>query len=928
MSDVTAAPALLEALDQLTAALTDASTPREVLASVLGTASVALGASSVRAQHFGAGGLTLSTEVSTEAGRGVTETAPEPGAQGAHVAPDQRQPEALFAENPDTLSRHFPALGAHSGRAAPSARVALPLWAGGVSLGRLTLDFDRPHTFTGGERQFLTVLAALASQALGRVQMQGDVAAQRLEQQVRGEALSAFAQLTQAAVSSLDPEVLLSRAREALNTIVPDVVLRLYERQGDGWTLTLTAPQGEAPPLPEAQPLPGASPSPGTPAFEHAARQTEPVFWPPGNSGLPPGVPGDPAMGALAPLFGNNQLTAMLSAASPSGGAWTPPQRAAFMAVWHGLRGALERAAQARRLERQEALDAFVAFTELTTQVTDVQTLAQQAVWVLRTTLDDVSVTYFTLDQGLWRARVWSEDLEPEVIAELQRGVPANAPTFSQAVQTRDVVFVDSWDPQREQVPRTDAYRAAAFFPYFIDTQPYGVLGMGTQGQHNWTERERTVFRLVGASLGLAIERTRVAQVLREQNAELRARTRALDGFASLTAELSVQQSPDALIRQSQELALSLLSSGYAVYYVRDSERWRFRVRVGLVGSATLHEYLDEGLVIGQTPSLDGPFESRQAMYQGDYAKGSDTPAELVQHVNAVAVLPVQVRGEVVGMFAVVLFEQRQWDGIDRVILETVVRSLELALERTQSVALLAERTQALERSNQELQAANEELEAFGYSVSHDLRSPVRHIRGFAELAQRAMTSTPNDKVSRHLGQVVHAADRMSGLIDAMLAHSRSALQELRPRPIDLAALVTSVRSELEPEMQGREMQWRISALPTVLADQDSLHLVLYNLLANAVKYTRLSSVAVIEVWADDRPGEWSISVRDNGAGFDPAYAHKLFGVFQRLHSDREFEGTGVGLATVRRIVVRHGGRVEATSQVGAGATFTFTLPR
>jgi PAS domain S-box-containing protein len=240
----------------------------------------------------------------------------------------------------------------------------------------------------------------------------------------------------------------------------------------------------------------------------------------------------------------------------------------------------------------------------------------------------------------------------------------------------------------------------------------------------------------------------------------------------------------------------------------------------------------------------------------------------------------------------------------------------------------LGQRNEALLRSNAELRAANDELEAFTYSASHDLRTPVRHIKSFAELSRKALSNHPNAKALVYLSRVETAAEQMSALIDAMLVLSRSTRQALELLPVDLSVLVGRLIHDAQPDLQERNVEWRLGALPVVIADQVTVSQVLGNLLANALKFTRPRAQAVIEVWAEARESEWLIQVRDNGVGFDPAYTHRLFGAFQRLHVEHEFEGTGVGLATVRRIVLRHGGRVEAEGRLGEGATFGFSLPR
>jgi PAS domain S-box-containing protein len=228
-----------------------------------------------------------------------------------------------------------------------------------------------------------------------------------------------------------------------------------------------------------------------------------------------------------------------------------------------------------------------------------------------------------------------------------------------------------------------------------------------------------------------------------------------------------------------------------------------------------------------------------------------------------------------------------------------------------------------------ELEEANKELEAFSYSVSHDLRAPLRHVDGFAQLLQRRLEAQLGDVDRRYLNNIINAVKNLGTLIDELLAFSRMSRTEMHRVPIDLNAMVAEVVREFQPETQNRRVEWQIAALPTVLADPGLLRQVWRNLLGNAVKYSRQRDLATIAVEHRDANGEGHVfAVRDNGAGFDMKYAAKLFGVFQRLHTVAEFEGTGIGLANVRRIVQRHGGRTWAEGVSNAGATFYFSLPR
>ena len=226
-----------------------------------------------------------------------------------------------------------------------------------------------------------------------------------------------------------------------------------------------------------------------------------------------------------------------------------------------------------------------------------------------------------------------------------------------------------------------------------------------------------------------------------------------------------------------------------------------------------------------------------------------------------------------------------------------------------------------------QLEAANKELEAFSYSVSHDLRAPLRHLTGFATLLQKKAGPALDEESQRHLSFIASAAKQMGQLVDDLLNFSKTARAELRLGRVNLEQLVDEVRAGLSPDAGDREVQWQISPLPEVNGDGSMLRVVLTNLLANALKYSRKRSPAQIEIGCQPEEQEQIIYVRDNGVGFDMQYASNLFGVFQRLHSEEEFEGTGIGLAIVQRIILRHGGGVWAEAKEGEGATFYFSLP-
>lgn len=245
---------------------------------------------------------------------------------------------------------------------------------------------------------------------------------------------------------------------------------------------------------------------------------------------------------------------------------------------------------------------------------------------------------------------------------------------------------------------------------------------------------------------------------------------------------------------------------------------------------------------------------------------------------------------------------------------EEVRRDAETLRER------VAERTAQLEE-------ANRELEAFSYSVSHDLRAPLRHISGYVDLLVSRSQGELTEKTRHYLDSIAEASHQMGVLIDDLLAFSRTSRTELRMGDVDMDASVQHAIASLRDDVAGREIEWTVPPLPKVFGDMATLQQVWGNLLDNAVKYTRGRSPATIEIGSEERPDETEFWVRDNGAGFDMRYAGKLFGVFQRLHSSDQFEGTGVGLANVRRIVERHGGRTWAEAEPDKGATIHFSIP-
>lgn len=475
----------------------------------------------------------------------------------------------------------------------------------------------------------------------------------------------------------------------------------------------------------------------------------------------------------------------------------------------------------------------------------------------------------------------------------LDRAVP-----LAQAARTGQPVFHDLRDGAGpfHDLPEYAGAGALAALPLAVHGRTLGVLGFSFDADHPFDAGERAFLQGLADQAALALER---ARLLLEREADL---ARVAAEHERLSAVLD--QLPVAVW-------LAEVPSGKLVAGNRAIERI---LRLPYIAVEDVDGY---EAYVGYRP--DG---RRYAPHEWPLprvmATGAAIDSELIDmerpdgsrvSVHFTSALIHNAAGE--PEYAVVVGQ----DVSERRRAELMLKAWSSELERQ------------VRDQTAELQAANAELEAFSYSVSHDLRAPLRHVRGFVDLLSRSAAPKLSATEGRYLGTIAGAATRMGVLIDELLAFSRTARQPLSLRAVPLAELVDEVRQELRQEQAGRSIRWEVGPLPSVQADRLLLRLALTNLLSNAIKYSAGRDPAVIEVGAREEGAETQVWVRDNGAGFDPQYAGKLFGVFQRLHRDDEFEGVGIGLANVQRIVARHGGRVWAEGALGQGATFWFSLP-
>ena len=292
--------------------------------------------------------------------------------------------------------------------------------------------------------------------------------------------------------------------------------------------------------------------------------------------------------------------------------------------------------------------------------------------------------------------------------------------------------------------------------------------------------------------------------------------------------------------------------------------------------------------------------------------------------VKSLAIVPIRT-AEPVGAIGVYWARNYRPTDDEIVLVQTLADATAIALENVQFVGELE--TKVKERTVQ-LEAANKELEAFSYSVSHDLRAPLRHISGYIDLLKRRYPDSLPERGQQFLNNISESSIQMGLLIDDLLQFSRTSRQEIRYDKLNMYSIVKESITIIQHDNGGRKIEWAIAPLPVVWGDNNLLKLVWINLLSNAAKFTRKKEKARIEIEYREDETEYTFSVQDNGAGFDMQYSQKLFGVFQRLHSIAEYEGTGIGLANVQRIIARHGGRTWAEAELEKGAKFYFTLPK
>ncbi|CAM3437164.1 PAS domain S-box protein [Deinococcus deserti] len=540
--------------------------------------------------------------------------------------------------------------------------------------------------------------------------------------------------------------------------------------------------------------------------------------------------------------------------------------------------------------EQRAALDAFVRFTELAAAATGLAELTRHAVDVLRATIGPVSVAYYERHDMLWKAVTWSEDIPEVALAMIRGGVPLDQPSFAQVVQDQQAFYMEEWDAQGEQLGGFRMYGAGALYPFFIDGQAHGLLNMASFSQRTWTPRDKAIFRAVGRSFALALERREQTAQLEAQKAELDMRTQALE--------------------QDQGFLRTLLESLTEGIVACDAQ-----------GHLTVFNDVTRAFHgLGPEPLPPAAWAERFDLYREDGV--TPLPTEEIPLFRAFQGQRVRDQGMVIAPKN----GPRRWINANGNPMYSLTGEKLGAVIAMQDVTARRQAEQELQRVNVELQRSNADLEHFAAVASHDLKSPLRTIRSYLELIERRLTGQLDERSMRYMGFATEAAARMDTLIDDLLAYARVGRQRNITR-VEPQRVVQEVLGGLTASIQERGAQIRVGDLMPVQADESQLRQVFQNLVGNALKFQPEGRVPEVMIDAT-RDGRYVLfQVRDNGIGISEEYYERVFALFQQLHGKSEFPGSGLGLAIVRKIIEEHDGRIWLTSVVGEGTTFHFTLP-
>jgi len=604
---------------------------------------------------------------------------------------------------------------------------------------------------------------------------------------------------------------------------------------------------------------------------------------------------------------------------------------------WAGLRGELEARVTERTAQlgaERERAEVLAGLGEALQRATSPEDVAALALDRLGPALRAGSMLIVRLHGERIEVLTFWGDLPEPILAHMARPDLSltDTPMMRHVALTRGALYLDDYHSLPGAV-RTFPRLACAAEP--ITTPDRHLLGFVVAWRPldtgPWSRDQRDLMRRAAGTLSLALGRAQAAQTLEEQ-------TQALDAFSAYTERAGSETDAPALARHALEVLRLRFPASSGAYYELESGLWKARVWTPDIPAA-LVEVIRAGLGADH-PLAVAARRSRQPVF----VEGWDPERGGVEHsgeYGAAATYPILLGGEVRGHLALSLRGTREWNTRDRALFRAVGRGLHLALERAEVARQLAARntelavhTRALEEERrvlaqrtEALARSNRDLEQFAYVASHDLQEPLRTVASYAELLQKRYQGQIDSRADLYLNTIGEGALRMKSLVQDLLTFSRVRSGEQTSTPVDLHALATDVlqtmRSGLEP--LGGEVI--LGPLPTVPGDRGQLAQLFGHLLGNALKFHRPGVPPRVTLDAWQEHGHWRVTVRDNGIGIEPQYFERIFRVFQRLHSQGRYGGTGMGLALCQQVVERHGGHLWVESVPGEGSTFHFTLP-
>ena len=522
-----------------------------------------------------------------------------------------------------------------------------------------------------------------------------------------------------------------------------------------------------------------------------------------------------------------------------------------------------------------------------------------------------------------------------------QEGASEDHVLIADILNLREAQYFEDADALKNAYPELErrtgslAAVANAALPMFLDERPLGVIVLDFTEPHHFLPEERRFLKILSSQCAIALGRaeaiSRLEAHVQERTRQLEDQTRQLEeeraaqaAFVAFTEAVGSETNLSRLVGQAITV-LHETCDVEAAYFERDGDLFRASVW-SPSADATLLPLLQRGFPLQHSGIAQGLQQNTATFI--DHWRDTGLLIQESGIYQAAAGYPYFLDDTLESVLMIGSQTSAIWDDRTKGIFRAVGRSLDLALDRARQTRTVTAQRDALDIRTRELAESTAELQAFSYSVAHDLRTPVRHMIGFLELARKTLDGRLDDRSARYLDVVEQSGRQMNTLIDGLLDLSHAAQRTLQPGEVDLNRLMTQIQTTLLPDLLTRNVKWEVADLPRVWGDQAALTQVLTQLTENALKFTQSRDPASIRIWAEDLGGAWKVCVGDNGLGFDPRYQDRLFNLFQRLHRADEVSGTGVGLASVRRLILKHGGEVFAEGQLGEGATFSFTLPK